>query len=121
MGACARTLNDLGASVLAGFTGSPIWAAISSYPQSQGKGKSLTPTVSSPVNGGRSWMFCQECSLKYAFEVHPESKSLSICSAPKPFSTRLGRPARLRLRLRPRSPSPLAGGVDPVRIRAKVP
>jgi sugar phosphate isomerase/epimerase len=68
--ATARAAQKLGASVLAGFTGSPVWSYVVGWPH---------PDVD--VVPGAMQEFarrfhpildvCQECGLRYAFEVHP--------------------------------------------------
>jgi sugar phosphate isomerase/epimerase len=70
MMATARAAQKLGAAVLAGFTGSPLWSYVAGYP---------SPNAGLVENAlrdfARKWQpildVCQECGLRYAFEVHP--------------------------------------------------
>ena len=79
MGA-ARAGQRLGASVLAGFTGSPIWGAISGYPAPRPE-----QLADAYREFARKWRpildVCQECGLKYAFEVHPGQIAFDLYSA----------------------------------------
>ena len=68
--ATVRAAQNLGAGVVAGFTGSPIWSYVCGYP-------SPSPNV---VAEGlreivRRWTpildVCREVGIRYAFEVHP--------------------------------------------------
>jgi sugar phosphate isomerase/epimerase len=78
--ATVRAAQKMGAGVLAGFTGSPIWSSVIGYP-------SLTPVrVADALRDfARTWKpildACQECGLKYAFEVHPGQIAFDLYSA----------------------------------------
>jgi sugar phosphate isomerase/epimerase len=90
MGA-ARGAQRLGASVLAGFTGSPIWAAISGYPAPRPE-----QVAGAYREFARNWRpildVCQECGLKYAFEVHPGQIAFDLFSAEAVLDALDGRP-----------------------------
>jgi sugar phosphate isomerase/epimerase len=90
MGA-ARGAQRLGASVLAGFTGSPIWAAISGYPAPRPE-----QVAGAYREFARKWRpildVCQECGLKYAFEVHPGQIAFDLFSAEAVLDALDGRP-----------------------------
>jgi sugar phosphate isomerase/epimerase len=90
MGA-ARAAQRLGASVLAGFTGSPIWAAISGYPAPRPE-----QVADAYREFARKWRpildVCLECSLKYAFEVHPGQIAFDLFSAEAVLDALDGRP-----------------------------
>jgi sugar phosphate isomerase/epimerase len=78
--ACARAVQKMGGGVLSGFTGSPLWPAVSSYPP-------LTPTLIQ--EGLRDFAHrwnpvfdaCQECGLRYALEVGPGQIAFDLYSA----------------------------------------
>jgi sugar phosphate isomerase/epimerase len=80
MMATARAAQKLGAAVLAGFFGSPIWAWVLGYPAPP---QSLIDDAFRDV--ARRWEpildVCQECGLKYAFEVHPGQIAFDLYSA----------------------------------------
>jgi sugar phosphate isomerase/epimerase len=65
-----RAAHQLGVGVLAGFTGSPIWSYVMGYP---------SPTAAVVADALRDFAHrwtpileaCQECGIRYAFEVHP--------------------------------------------------
>jgi sugar phosphate isomerase/epimerase len=80
MMATVRAAQKLGVSVVGGFTGSPIWASVVGYP---------SPTREE-VEGGlrefvRRWTpildVCQECGVRFAFEVHPGQIAFDLYSA----------------------------------------
>jgi sugar phosphate isomerase/epimerase len=80
MMATARAAQKLGASVLAGFMGSPIWSYVVGYP---------APKASVVDEGfrevARRWGpvldVCRECGLRYAFEVHPGQIAFDLLTA----------------------------------------
>jgi sugar phosphate isomerase/epimerase len=78
--ATARAAQTLGAAVLAGFTGSPIWSYVVGYPPPN-------PTLvrDALATFARRWApildVCGECGLKYAFEVHPGQLAFDLYSA----------------------------------------
>ena len=78
--ATARAAQRLGASVLAGFTGSPIWSAITGYPSPKPQ-----RVADAYREFARKWRpvldVVQECGLKYAFEVHPGQIAFDLFSA----------------------------------------
>ena len=78
--ATARAAQKLGAAVLAGFTGSPIWSYVMGFP----------PPTEELVEGamrdfarrfGPVLDACAECGLKYACEVHPGQLAFDLYSA----------------------------------------
>ncbi len=80
MMATARAAQKMGASVLAGFLGSPIWGQVLSYPAPR------PSTVDAAFRDvAHAWSpvldICQECGLKYAFEVHPGQIAFDLHSA----------------------------------------
>lgn len=78
--ASARAAQKLGAAVLAGFTGSPIWSYVVGWPH---------PEPSTVADALREFAHrfhpildvCQECGLRYAFEVHPGQLAFDLYSA----------------------------------------
>src|SRR5271166_5787980 len=80
MMATARAAQKLGATVLAGFLGSPVWSYVAGFP---------APTAAVIDDAFRevvrSWSsildVCQECGLKFAFEVHPGQIAFDLYSA----------------------------------------
>jgi sugar phosphate isomerase/epimerase len=80
MMASARAAQKLGASVLAGFLGSPIWPCVLGYPPPTAE---LIDEAFREV--ARSWGpildVCRECGLKFAFEVHPGQIAFDLYSA----------------------------------------
>ncbi len=78
--ATARAAQKLGASVVSGFTGSPLWSFVAGYP-------GLTPALLSAAleDFARSWApildACAECGLKFACEVHPGQLAFDLHSA----------------------------------------
>ncbi len=90
MGA-ARAAQRLGASVLAGFTGSPIWGAVTGYPSPKPQ-----RVADAYREFARKWRpildVIQECGLKYAFEVHPGQIAFDLFSAEAALDALDGRP-----------------------------
>jgi sugar phosphate isomerase/epimerase len=80
MMATARAAQKLGAAVLAGFTGSPIWSYVAGYPAP------TSALVDEALRDfARQWQpildACQECGLKFAAEVHPGQLAFDLHSA----------------------------------------
>ncbi len=80
MMATARAAQKLGASILAGFTGSPIWSCVAGYPAPPAA--LIDEAFRDAV---RKWEpildVCQECGLRYACEVHPGQLAFDFYSA----------------------------------------
>jgi sugar phosphate isomerase/epimerase len=80
MMASIRVARKLGATVVSGFTGSPIWSYIAGYPH---------PRPEVVVNGFRAvakrWNpildVCRDCGVRFAFEVHPGEIAFDLYSA----------------------------------------
>jgi sugar phosphate isomerase/epimerase len=89
--ASARAAQKLGAAVLAGFTGSPIWSYVLGYPPPSTElvNHALRELVRnfSPILDA-----CQECGLKYACEVHPGQLAFDLYSAEMVLDALHGRP-----------------------------
>jgi sugar phosphate isomerase/epimerase len=72
--------QKLGASVLGGFTGSPLWSYVLGYP-------SATPSVIAEglKSFARQWNpildVCRECGVKFACEIHPGQIAFDLYSA----------------------------------------
>jgi sugar phosphate isomerase/epimerase len=90
MMATARAAQKLGAAVLAGFTGSPIWSYVLGYPAPQ---PSAIDDAFRDV--ARKWQpildACQECGLKFACEVHPGQIAFDLYSAERLLDALNGR------------------------------
>jgi sugar phosphate isomerase/epimerase len=80
MMATARAAQKLGVSVLGGFTGSPIWSYVMGYPP-----PNETLVADALREFAHRWTpildVCQECGLRYAFEVHPGQLAFDLYSA----------------------------------------
>jgi sugar phosphate isomerase/epimerase len=78
--ATARAAQKLGASVLGGFAGSPIWSYVAGwpYPDAEVIGEAFREFARRfhPILD-----VCQECGLRYAFEVHPGQLAYDLYSA----------------------------------------
>lgn len=78
--ATARAAQKLGVGVLSGFTGSPIWSYVVGYP-----GPTPALVADALRDFAHRWQpildACQECGLKYAFEVHPGQIAFDLYSA----------------------------------------
>ncbi len=78
--ATARAAQKLGASALSGFTGSPVWSYVAGWPYPD-------PAVIADALREFARRFhpildvCQECGLRYAFEVHPGQLAFDLYSA----------------------------------------
>lgn len=80
MMATARTAQKLGASILGGFTGSPLWSYVNGYPA-----PSPATVAAGFAEAARRWHpildVCRECGLKFACEVHPGQLAFDLYSA----------------------------------------
>jgi sugar phosphate isomerase/epimerase len=80
MMATIRAAQKIGASVVGGFTGSPIWSYVVGYP-------APTPqTVAAAFQEvARKWNpildVCRDCGIKFALEVHPGQIAFDLYSA----------------------------------------
>jgi sugar phosphate isomerase/epimerase len=87
----ARAAQKLGASLLAGFTGSPIWSFVVGYPgPDQGRVADALHEFAHrfhPILDA-----CQECGLRYACEVHPGQLAYDFYSAERVLDALDGRP-----------------------------
>lgn len=80
MMATVRVAQKMGAGIVAGFTGSPIWASVVGWP---------TPSTQFVADGlrafARHWNpildVCQETGVRFAFEVHPGQVAFDLYSA----------------------------------------
>ena len=78
--ATVRAAQKLGASTVAGFTGSPVWSYVCGYP---------SPSAGVVADGLREvvrlWSpildACRDAGVRYAFEVHPGQIAFDLCSA----------------------------------------
>src|SRR5262245_577798 len=88
--ATARAAQKLGVGVLAGFGGSTLWSYVVGYP---------SPRPEVVAEGlrefARRWApildACQECGVKYAFEVHPGQIAFDLYSAEMALDALSGR------------------------------
>jgi len=91
MMATARAAQKLGAGVLGGFTGSPIWSYVAGYP-----GPSEEVVAQGLREFADSWQpildICQECGLRFAFEVHPGQIAFDLYSAERVLDVLDNRP-----------------------------
>jgi sugar phosphate isomerase/epimerase len=80
MMATARAAQKLGAAVLAGFTGSPLWSYVVGYPPPRA---AVIDEGFRDVAGkwGPILDACGECGLRFACEVHPGQLAFDLCSA----------------------------------------
>jgi sugar phosphate isomerase/epimerase len=89
--ATARAAQKLGAAVLSGFSGSPVWSYVAGYPPAgpdrvadalQTFAQTFHPILDA----------CQECGLRYALEVHPGQIAFDLYSAERVLDALDGRP-----------------------------
>src|SRR5580693_8140896 len=88
--ATVRAAHKLGVQVLAGFTGSPIWSYVLGYP---------SPSKAVVDDALREFVHrwtpileaCQECGIRYAFEVHPGQIAFDLYSAERVLDALNGR------------------------------
>src|SRR5439155_14181996 len=82
--------EQLGVSVLSGFSGSPIWSYVVGYP-----GPSPSLVADALRAFARQWQpildICQQCGLRYAFEVHPGQIAFDLYSAERVLDALHGR------------------------------
>ena len=87
----ARAAQKLGVSVLSGFTGSPIW----SYDPRLSRAETRHVVEDALRDFARQWSpildVCQECGLKYAFEVHPGQIAFDLYGAKRVLDALHGR------------------------------
>jgi sugar phosphate isomerase/epimerase len=80
MRATIRAAQKLGVAVVAGFTGSPLWSSVAGYPAvtSEALAAGLAEFAGkwNPILD-----VCRECSVRFAFEVHPGQIAFDIHSA----------------------------------------
>jgi sugar phosphate isomerase/epimerase len=89
--AAARAAQRLGAAVLSGFCGSPIWSAVTGYPPP--KAARVAEAYRVFARQFRPILdICQECGLKYALEVHPGQLAFDLHSAEAALDALDGRP-----------------------------
>jgi sugar phosphate isomerase/epimerase len=78
--ATLRAAQKLGVAVVSGFTGSPLWSYVCGYPSP--KAETVEVGLRDFV---RLWTpildVCQECGIRYAFEVHPGQIAFDLYSA----------------------------------------
>ena len=80
MMATARAAEKLGVGLVAGFTGSPLWASVAGYPG---------PTPDTVADGLRLFVrrftpildACRDHGVRFAFEVHPGQIAFDLYSA----------------------------------------
>jgi sugar phosphate isomerase/epimerase len=115
--ATVQAAQKLGASVLSGFTGSPLWAGVQGYPQ---------PTPEEVLDGlqtfAEAWGpvldACRDAGLRFALEVHPGQVAFDLYSAEMVLDAVDGRD-ELGFTL---DPSHLAWqGVDPLEFLRRFP
>jgi sugar phosphate isomerase/epimerase len=80
MTATIRAAEKLGVSVVGGFTGSPMWAAVTGYP-----GPSPKVVADGLRAFAEAWEpildVCRDCGVKFACEVHPGEVAFDLVSA----------------------------------------
>jgi sugar phosphate isomerase/epimerase len=78
--ATARAAQKLGASVLGGFAGSPIWSYVVGWPYPEAS--TVAEAMSEFARRFQPILdTCAECGLRYAFEVHPGQLAFDLYSA----------------------------------------
>lgn len=78
--ATVRAAQKMGAGVVAGFTGSPIWPLVNGWP---------TPSAQVVAEGYRGFAkrldpildVCRDCGVRFALEVHPGQIAFDLYSA----------------------------------------
>jgi sugar phosphate isomerase/epimerase len=90
MTATVRAAQKLGVSVLGGFTGSSIWPYVCGYPtpfpEFVDEGFAEFAQLWNPILD-----VCQECGVRFAFEVHPGQIAFDIYSAERALEALNGR------------------------------
>lgn len=88
----ARAARNMGVKVVNGFTGSPIWHLIYSFP----------PCLPGQIDAGynefaKTWKpildVFEDCGVKFALEVHPTEIAFDIASAERALDALKGHPA----------------------------
>jgi sugar phosphate isomerase/epimerase len=78
--ATVRAAQRLGASVVSGFTGSPLWSFVNGFP-----GPSSDRVDAGFAEFARAWHpildVCGECGIRFALEVHPGQIAFDYYSA----------------------------------------
>jgi sugar phosphate isomerase/epimerase len=88
--ATARAAQELGVTVLSGFTGSPLWSYVAGYP-------GPTPVVIAEgfEDFARQWNpildVCRDCGVKFAAEIHPGQIAFDLYSAEMALDALAGR------------------------------
>jgi sugar phosphate isomerase/epimerase len=90
MMATVRAAQKLGAGVVSGFTGSPLWSYVAGYP---------APSAEVVAEGfrefARKWEpildVCRDCGIRFAFEVHPGQIAFDLYSAERALEVLGGR------------------------------
>ncbi|MEZ6140601.1 MAG: sugar phosphate isomerase/epimerase [Zavarzinella sp.] len=86
-----RFAKELGASTISGFTGSPMWSAITGYP-----GPTETQWVNALNEFAATWNpildHAKEIGVCYAFEIHPGQLAFDYYSAERLLDAIHGRP-----------------------------
>jgi sugar phosphate isomerase/epimerase len=90
MMASIRAAQKLGAAVVGGFTGSPLWSYVVGYPSAS------EPVVAAGLQAfARQWHpildVCRECGVKFAGEVHPGQIAFDLYSAERALDALDGR------------------------------
>jgi sugar phosphate isomerase/epimerase len=89
--ASIRMAQRLGAAVVSGFTGSPIWSFVNSYP-------GATPQIIDDAYRvfSRTWQpildVCSDCGVRFALEVHPGQLAFDFYSTERLLEALDGRP-----------------------------
>lgn len=86
-----RAAQKLGASVVSGFTGSPIWSYVAGYPAA------TADIVAAGLKDFAKWWnpildVARDEGIKFAFEVHPGQMAFDIYSAEMVLDALKGRP-----------------------------
>ena len=88
----ARAAAAFGVPVVNGFTGSPIWHMLYSFPPNDST-RSSAATRSSPSAGGRSSTCSTPEGVKFALEVHPTEIAYDFVTTRKTLDAIGNRPA----------------------------
>ena len=105
--ATVRAAQKLGAGVVSGFTGSPIWSYVAGYPAPAAGRRSTTAFRDFARRWNPILDACREAGVRFAFEVHPGQIAFDLYRA-EMRARRARRPRGVRLHLRPEPPA-LAG------------
>lgn len=75
-----RAAQELGVTVLSGFTGSPLWSYVVGYP-----GPSSAVITEGLQEFARQWNpildICRDCGVRFAAEIHPGQVAFDLYSA----------------------------------------